>query len=224
MMITGALLLVLARVGPLLVLLPLPGPRLFRLLLAVLLGLAVLPGAAAPATDLLPALGRELLIGAALGICAAVPLLAAAGLLVSGERRLAELGGWLALLLFVALSGPEALLLALARSYELFPLGAAGPPLAFLPGVLLLVGRFFALGLLLAAYPLIALLLAQLLLSLALRAQALSHDLGGLITPLRPLMLIGAILLTGGLLIATLSAQLARLPAELAEVLRSLGG
>src|SRR5207302_3647684 len=119
-------LLALLRAGPAGLLLPLPlvGRVFFAALGAALLAPALLAPAAAlgagGALTLLPVLGRELLCGAALGLCAALPLYAAAGAgdLLDAARGVAGAGGrtlllWLALALFAALGGLEALARAL---------------------------------------------------------------------------------------------------------------
>lgn len=132
----GAALLVAARVGPALLLLPFLGILGRGLLLvgavAVLLPLGVVrpgPELAEP-LRLLPLLARELSIGAALALGAALPWLLGrcAGAWLDQVRDpevrrgpLAALYGLLALALLFGLGGGRVAVQALARSYELAP-------------------------------------------------------------------------------------------------------
>lgn len=136
----GAALLVAARVGPALLLLPFLGILGRALLLlgavAVLLPLGVVRPDAELAEPLLllPLLLRELSVGAALALGAALPWLIGRGAGAWLDRvrdpevrrgPLAALYGLLALALLFGLGGGRVAVQALARSYELAPVRTA---------------------------------------------------------------------------------------------------
>lgn len=217
-----ALLSPLCRLGPALLLLPtartLRGRALWALGAALLLA-PLLQGGAGPspgAAELSAWLLRELMVGAALGLWAAVPLLAASGagrllapLVLADDRGAARPLAGLTLLLAAAVyfssGGPRLLLRALAESYRLFPVAATATPPPELAALLLQVLAQIPLAALLLAAPLwAALLLAELALALARRLLSLAPA-----PPLRPLLLLLALLATAPALLAAAANLLA---------------
>ena len=130
---------------------------------------------------------------------------------------LAVLYGLLAVLLFCALGGPGHFVSALARSYEVLPLGQAAAGMRS-PALLAVVARAVS-GMLeaavaIAAPVLIAVWLSELLVAVASRvAGAGAVDLSSLVRASSPLLGLGVVLLSLGVVRAALEGVLARVPA-----------
>lgn len=238
----AAALLVGARVGPVLLLVPFLS-LLARLLLIlgatmVLLPLGVVRPDAALAAPmrLAPLLGRELLVGAALALAAALPWLVARGAgawldsaQAPGRRRgpLATLYTLLALALLFGLGGGRAATQALALSYELYPVAVpAAQPLTPAAAVNQL-GPLFALALWLGLPAFVAQRAAELVLGLGMRIAA--PGLGvpverPFIPPLRAAAWPLALLLGAGATVTILTRLLAAQPRLVRQVLDALAG
>lgn len=188
-------------------------------------------GAGAPVTPAL--IFRELLVGLTLALVASVPFRAAeaAGALTDharsgttpgvARRPLAEAYGLLALALFAALSGPRLMVAALADSYAAFPVGGLpsveGGLTVATEAAFTLIGSAVAL----AAPALAALLLAELVAGLAVRAQpALAQAVG--MASMRTLVTIAVVGL--GLLGLASGLRLGGLSGAMSDSLRILGG
>jgi flagellar biosynthesis protein FliR len=228
-----------ARVAPAVALAPLAGGRSWtaRAIVAAILTAAVVPAvAAAPAPSLLAvAVARELLAGLALGLVAAVPFAAAeaGGGLLDGARAptvgarattLADAYALLALALFCALSGPRLVLAGVVESYAALPVGAAvpgGARVAIEAGA-----RLVAAGITVAAPALAALLVAELVAGLVLRAQPALEDVLAL-PSLRTVIVVAmaALTLTTAIRVVGSPSRLSpsRLSEELREAARALG-
>lgn len=177
-------------------------PRLVQLAIAACLVVCLLPIAMAPAPPALPGgtlslvlLGmRELLVGLVLGVSLAVPVLAVrwAGELIGWSfgdgleagSPFATLHGLFAAALFVTLGGHRLALAALARSFEVAPLGTLAVP-SHAAGIAassaLLLGQAIAVTALIALPVLIALALSDALLVLFARLSSIAFlpDLAG---------------------------------------------
>lgn len=127
---------------------------------------------------------------------------------------LAELSGWLAVLVFLAADGPAALLHGLAEGLRTWPLGAT-PRLWSEPAALLSASRAVGLGLSLALSVTLPFALVSWLLEAVLgvlQRGLVGLPVAALSAPLRPLLLLGTVLLSSALL-------LSRLPAVFREAL-----
>lgn len=235
----GAMLLALARVGPLAWIgLPVPS-RLARAAVAVALAAAVVPGlaGAADAAPLPVLLAHEVAVGLALGLVAAVPFRAAeaAGSLIDGMRT-PRAGdrvpgtlrrGYLlaALAVFAAVDGPRRFADALGDSYRALPVAPAA-----LPGgaavTVEAVGRLVLVAVELAAPALAALLAADVLLGLVARAARSLAPAGarGPGAAARDLAGLAAIAATATALAAALAGGADRMLHDLAAAARALGG
>lgn len=216
-----AAVLIACRAGSLLCLLPVRGFWIGRLFVVTLLVLLLGP-LAGPADLAVGTVVRESAVGIILGLCVTLPLIAArsAGLVlgtaVRGGRDRGVLGRlylYLALTLFLSLSGPEIVLAGLARSYELLPVGSASESAA-LDTALGTSAQFFLLALLIAAPPLASFLLAEIAVLLAHR--------GWRAAPARSLLFLLVLFLSNTAVVATLDARLGALPGQLAESLQGL--
>ncbi|MFO0575204.1 MAG: flagellar biosynthetic protein FliR [Polyangia bacterium] len=239
----GAALLVLARVGPVLLLVPFLSllPRLLLALgaTAVLLPLGVVRADAALAEPLrlLPLLGRELLVGAALAAAAAMPWLVARGAgawldsAQTGRRHgpLATLYLLLALALLFGLGGARTATQALALSYELFPVALPAPEVpALAPAAAVTrLGPLFALALWLGLPVFLTQQAAELLLSLGLRIAAPGFGVPAerpLIAPLRAAAGPLALLVGAGAAVTLITRLLAAQPQLVRQMLDTLAG
>jgi flagellar biosynthetic protein FliR len=177
-------------------------PRLVQLAITACLVVCLLPIAATPEALTLPAgtlslfllAARELLVGLVLGVSLAVPVLAVrwAGELVGWsfggaadeESPFATLHGLFAAGLFVTLGGHRLALAALARSFDVAPLGTLALPghaADIAASSALLLGQAIAVTALIALPVLIALALAAALLALFARLSSIAFlpDLAG---------------------------------------------
>ena len=224
----GALLLAAARVGPLaLVAAPFGRAWTARAIVGALLVAAVLPSVTAQPAASMSALPSELVVGLLLGVVAALPFAAAeaAGALVgvgvhpwrarrgaaasgaaAGDGRpLADAYALFALALFAVADGPRLVAVAAGKSYLAWPVGHA-PSAAQVVGV---GAALVATAIAIAAPPLAAMLVAELLLALVARVQpALGRAVDG--APLRALAVLlvaaGAVYSVAHLLAPTMSA------------------
>ncbi|MFI5287993.1 MAG: flagellar biosynthetic protein FliR [Polyangia bacterium] len=181
-------------------------------------------------------LGREALVGLALGLVAAVPFRAAeaAGILVDrarapggrGRHVLGDAYALLALALFAALDGPRLVISGLAESYAAFPVGSAVQAAGGARVILEAGAHLVEAAIALAAPVLAALLLAELVAGVAVRAQpALEQAIG--FASVRTLVAIAVVGLGAATGMRALLGPLAGgggLTRALAEAARSLAG
>lgn len=184
---------------------------------------------------LLVALGHEALVGLALGLIAAVPFRAAeaAGVLVDtarapevrGRSPLGDATLLLSLALFAVLDGPRLVVSGLAESYAAFPIGHALHQAAGVTVVLDAGAHLVEAAIALAAPVLAALLLADLLVGIAQRAQPMIAETLG-IASLKTLIAIVVVGLAAGTGMRALLGPLGHegLSRSLVESARSLGG
>ncbi len=193
MTVAAGVLLAAGRAAPVAFLSPALGERarLVRLVMAGVLAFALWPAVVAMplALPLGVAVAHELMVGVALGLVAAVPFAAAqaAGALVDRARGDGRRSGrsfqsaysLLALALFASLSGPRLVVSGLAQSYVAFPLGGTPSAAGGIEVALTAGGHLVVAAVGLAAPVLAALLLADLVAGLAVRAQpALAQAIG----------------------------------------------
>jgi flagellar biosynthesis protein FliR len=210
-----------------------------RVLVAAFLGAAAWPALAAAAEPALlwVALAREVAVGVALGVVASVPFRAAeaAGGLVESAwappavpRPRALLGdAWmlLALALFGLVGGPSLLAGGFAESYLAFPVGSApsanvGVRLGIEAGA-----RLVSAAAALAAPPLAAVLITQVVAGLVIRAQPAVEEVLGLPAVQRILGLsMVALALGAWVLVMRDLGGLGTLGAEIPKAARALGG
>jgi len=184
----------------------------FRLVLAATLTALVAPIASAglvvpgDGASLVSSLFIELIVGAAMGGTASLVIAGArqAGEIVGAQAGLSpaslldpeagdglnvlgHLYGWVALGVFLGLSGPTELVRALAESYQIIPIGGSSPAIGaneLTEGVFAAVARSLALALRASSPPALALLVAGLALGLLGRASP-SLQLVSLSLPVR---------------------------------------
>jgi flagellar biosynthesis protein FliR len=236
----GAALLILARVGPVLLLVPFL-PLSARLLLslgavAVLLPLGVVrpQDALAEPLRLLPLVGHELLVGAALALGASLPWLVArgAGAWLDSVRTpelrrgpLATLYALLALALLFSLGGARIAVQALATSYALHPVAAHG--LRAPAAAVAQLGPLFALALALGLPVFLVQLAAELLLGLGLRIFAPGTGVPierPLVAPLRAAAWPLALLAGAGAAVTLLTRLISAQPQLVRQALDALAG
>ena len=225
----AALALAAARVGPLaMVAAPFGRAWTARAIVGALLVAVVLPAVMAQPAASMSALPSELVVGLLLGVVAALPFAAAeaAGALVgvglhpwrarrgaaasggasaSDGRPLADAYALFALALFAVADGPRLVAVAAGKSYLAWPIGQA-PSAAQLVGV---GAQLVATAIAIAAPPLAAMLVAELLLALVARVQpALGRAVDA--APLRALAILlvaaGAVYSVAHVLAPTMSA------------------